>query len=185
MNMIDTEHLPKTRKEALTINHTQYYTGVKCVHGHDSVRRAKTGECIECRKIYRKKWIKTNSQKIKFYNDKYSDYAKLYYLTNKERITKRVKNRRLSNKSVVNAATRLYQASKMHRTPKWITEEERWVMREIYDLARLRSKQTGVNWHVDHIIPLQGKLVSGLHVPTNLQVIPASVNIRKANRYVL
>jgi hypothetical protein len=41
----------------------------------------------------------------------------------------------------------------------------------------------GFQWEVDHIIPLQGKFVSGLHVPTNLQVVPSIINRQKHNRY--
>ena len=53
----------------------------------------------------------------------------------------------------------------------------------MFDLAVKRSIMTGIKWHVDHIIPLQGKLVSGLHTVENLQVIPAKINMRKGNRY--
>ena len=74
-------------------------------------------------------------------------------------------------------------ASKIQRTPKWLTDEDMWVINEAYHLAQIRQTSTGFNWHVDHIIPLQGKRVSGLHVPINLQVIPAIENIRKKNTY--
>lgn len=179
-----TFNMPKTRKEALANNSTQYYTGINCIYGHDSPRRAKNGQCLACRKISRVNWIKINPDKIKFYNAKYSDYAKQYYIKNKQRISQRAKNYVAQHKGIKNAATRYYQASKIKRTPKWIGDDERWIMREIYDLARLRTKQTGIKWHVDHIIPLNGSNVSGLHTPNNLQVILGEDNIRKSNRYV-
>jgi hypothetical protein len=56
-------------------------------------------------------------------------------------------------------------------------------MKEAYDLADMRSKLFGFLWHVDHIIPLQGKKVSGLHTISNLQVIPAIINTRKSNKW--
>jgi hypothetical protein len=77
------------------------------------------------------------------------------------------------------------RANKMQRTPKWLTDDENWLIREVYSLAAIRTKMHGFSWHVDHIIPLQGALVSGLHVPENLQVIPWLDNIKKANRYVV
>ena len=66
---------------------------------------------------------------------------------------------------------------------KWDRELTELVTREAGSLLRLRKQATGIDWHTDHIIPKKGKTVCGLHVWNNLQVIPASVNIRKGNKW--
>ena len=66
---------------------------------------------------------------------------------------------------------------------EWLTEFDLFAITEIYDISRRRSELTGVEHHVDHVVPLQGKTVTGLHVPWNLQVITAAENYRKNNRY--
>lgn len=72
------------------------------------------------------------------------------------------------------------KAAKKQRTPPWSDLD---AMREIYAEAHRLTQETGVMHHVDHIVPLQGKTVSGLHVPNNLQILTASENSRKGNRY--
>ena len=67
------------------------------------------------------------------------------------------------------------RARKYTATPKWANREK---IKEIY----LNCPK---GYHVDHIIPLQGKLVTGLHVETNLQYLPAKENIAKGNKYEL
>lgn len=69
------------------------------------------------------------------------------------------------------------------RTPKWLTEWDLFYINEIYALSTLRSKTTGVPHEVDHIIPLQGKLVSGLHVANNLQILTRTENRQKRNEH--
>ena len=89
---------------------------------------------------------------------------------------------RRENPGKVLALTRKRQLAKIQRTPPWLSDDDYWMMSQAYELAAQRSKLFGFAWHVDHIIPLQGKDVSGLHVPLNLQVIPGSVNSQKGNR---
>jgi hypothetical protein len=88
------------------------------------------------------------------------------------------------NPGKIRAATVKRRVAKVHRTPAWLSEDDHWVIEQAYELAALRTKLFGFPWHVDHIIPLQGKMASGLHVPTNLQVIPGVDNVRKANTYL-
>ena len=78
------------------------------------------------------------------------------------------------------AALVRYRVSKFQATPKWA---DPLAIESIYKEARRLTKETGIEHHVDHEIPLRGKLVSGLHVEFNLRAIPASENIKKNNKY--
>jgi hypothetical protein len=111
--------------------------------------------------------------------------AKAYRDANKELIKIRKKTYAQNNTDIINANVAKRKAAKLQRIPKWTTETDLWVIKEIYALSALRTKLTGVLWHVDHIIPLQGEFVSGLHTPFNMQVISATENIKKNNRYEL
>lgn len=88
-----------------------------------------------------------------------------------------------NNSGKVNARTARRYAAKTQATPKWLTTDDRWMISQTYELAALRTKLFGVVWEVDHIVPLRGKMVSGLHVPCNLQVVPAHLNRRKSNKF--
>jgi hypothetical protein len=70
-----------------------------------------------------------------------------------------------------------------HRVPKWVDKEEKFLINEVYSLAKLRNKMSSIVWHVDHIIPLLAEKASGLHTIYNLQVIPAKLNQSKNNNY--
>lgn len=122
---------------------------------------------------------------------------KVYRDANKEKVYATDRKWRLANPEKIKANSkrwcenhpdrlasnvRIRQSAKENRTPSWLTKDDEWLMREVYHLARIRTELTGIKWHVDHIFPLRGKHVSGLHVPTNLQVIPAKMNYLASNR---
>ena len=69
------------------------------------------------------------------------------------------------------------------RIPPWLTDEHWVAINGFYLEAKRLTEETGIIHHVDHQIPLRGKLVSGLHVPWNLQVLTRDDNLRKANRF--
>lgn len=138
-----------------------------------------------------KKYREQNAQQLKVKKQKYylenkqavADKKSKHYQENKEQIKQRISKWRKENAASVNARIMRRYAKKLNATPSWLTEDDHWLMKEAYELARLRTKMFGFVWHVDHIVPLQGKNVCGLHVPINLQVIPASVNCSKGNRF--
>lgn len=77
------------------------------------------------------------------------------------------------------ANCRRYQTRKKHAMPPWVDHE---AIKTIYREAREMSKRDGIIYHVDHIVPLRGKNVCGLHVPWNLQILPKEENMRKGNK---
>jgi hypothetical protein len=135
-------------------------------------------------------WSAANPEKVKAAKKKYADANKdavrqrvaNWMDRNKERMKEIRKDWRERNKHKAQATVRKRQAAKRQRVPSWLTPDDFWMMEEAYALAVLRSKLFGFQWDVDHIIPLQGKTVSGLHVPLNLQVIPAVINSSKGAR---
>lgn len=72
-----------------------------------------------------------------------------------------------------------YRAAKRQACPPWVDKEHMARIHAIYKLRREVSEQTGITHEVDHIVPLQGKTVCGLHVWWNLRVIPKQENNRR------
>lgn len=65
-------------------------------------------------------------------------------------------------------------------TPDWADQR---AIEQVYMLARFITESTGVLWHVDHVVPLNGRSACGLHVEHNLTFMPAAWNIAKGNRF--
>lgn len=102
-----------------------------------------------------------------------------YMVANAERMAQY----RRDSASDCNARTAKRRAALLRRTPAWLTEDDFEAMHAKYvEAARLRAA-TGLSFHVDHEIPLQGENVCGLHVPSNLRVLYAPVNLSKGNRF--
>ncbi len=80
------------------------------------------------------------------------------------------------NKGLVNSKTWRYRASKLNAMPKWLTQEQKDQIKQIY-------LNVPPGHEVDHIVPLQGKNIRGLHVPWNLQYLPMRENRMKGNKY--
>jgi hypothetical protein len=89
-----------------------------------------------------------------------------------------------SNRGKKNAWNMEYKAAKLQAAPKWLTKTQLFEIESFYVEAAKLTKETGIPHEVDHITPLQGKNVSGLHVPWNLQILTKSENSSKGNRLI-
>lgn len=87
------------------------------------------------------------------------------------------------NPAKVSIANAKHKAKRNFRHASWDKELNDFITEEAHHLRGLRDSATNIKWHVDHIIPLNGKKVSGLHVWNNLRVIPAIENLRKNNSF--
>jgi 5-methylcytosine-specific restriction endonuclease McrA len=122
--------------------------------------------------------------------------AKRYYAKNRQAVIARAaarppeEKRRLQaeyknrNVDVVRADTSVRKRRHREATPKWLTPDERLQMRGLYMQARKLTALTKERYVVDHIVPLRGEDVCGLHVPWNLRVITQEENLKKSNKHV-
>lgn len=139
--------------------------------------------CIDCHKEQMKSRYYKKSESEEHRN-KERQRVRSYHASHPEKVAEWDKKYRAENQAKLTAKAKKYVLSREKRTPSWLTDDDFWLMEQAYELASLRTKLFGFMWNVDHKIPLHGRLVSGLHVPHNLQVIPASVNRSKSNKFV-
>ena len=136
--------------------------------------------------IYREKNKSALDKKKKEYYEKNKDVmnkkARLRYIKNPEHYKLRAKLWKEQNRERHNANCMERYVLKMKRKPVWDSEFTDFVFSEAYDMAKRKEALTGAKHEVDHIVPLRGKTVSGLHVWSNFAVIPASENCSKAAR---
>jgi hypothetical protein len=167
---------------------SRFYTGVLCVRGHQAPRFVSTKACVVCARENQSNWDARNQDKLR-------QYVSTYDKANREQRRQAAREHRKRNPEAANGATRRYRkrnpglinahcsarrARQFSATPPWMDFKS---LRIIYERAKQLTKQTGTSWHVDHIVPLKHPQVCGLHVPWNLQIIPAAENQRKNNSY--
>lgn len=182
---------PKTRKEAKEQGAKYYYTGGPCVRGHIALRKTK-GVCVDCMK---EDWEKENQKRAnKPKSEASKEAGRRYYIRNKEAVIARAATRTNEAKQAyrnawkdrnpleVKASTKHRRDKHKQATPKWLTAEQKAQIRKMYIDAMTVSRVTGVPYVVDHIIPLRGQEVCGLHVPWNLQIMSREENLKKSNK---
>ena len=192
-----------SRAEAKERGLLYYFTGQLCKRGHLAKRFASTASCSVCAAANTVGWKQTNKLKVREYRKRWRtanperarEYVRAWsrryperaaasasasYFRNLEK--KRLLRRRNyeRNKAAYIAANAARKAAKKRALPLWA---DLVTIRALYAEAEAKSLETGIQHHVDHIIPLKGKNVCGLHVENNLRVVPALINLRKHSRF--
>jgi len=116
------------------------------------------------------------------YRERSKQRSKKWREENPERAKKKVCEWQKTNKSRCRTNARNYSLRKTKACPVWLKEEHKKQIENFYWLAQDLRTITGEPYHVDHIEPLQGRDICGLHVPWNLQILPAELNIGKKNK---
>lgn len=128
-------------------------------------------------------WRSNNLDFVKAYE---KERQKSYYSENREKILEKNKSYIKNNPDRHRKSMRMAAAKRRgvidKSCPVWLTKEQQEEIKAVYDLARDCEVTSGQKYHVDHIVPLQGNNVCGLHVPWNLQVLPADINMSKGNK---
>ena len=158
---------------------THYFTGKPCVNGHVANRLVSNGKCCVCNNAAALQWAAQNADRRKEVNrahmkanrPRYDEYARAYRASSREKV---------QAKQTARGAK--YKAAKLSATPPWLTDEDSRRIQVRYLEAAWMTRRTGIPHDVDHIVPLQGKTVCGLHVPWNLRVITKSFNASKQHR---
>lgn len=184
-------HRNPARSEAVLLGITTYFTGKPCKNGHLALRNTSDSSCVACRLVFKEGYRKQAAAYTKAKRDarmaidpegtraawalwqreRRKEIPEIF----RERGRRNNKVRRQRNPKAKLACTRKRQAAKQQRTPAWA---EVRAMTAFY----VACPEGMV---VDHVIPLRGKLVSGLHVLENLQYLTKLDNLKKGNSYAI
>lgn len=111
-----------------------------------------------------------------------SKEGKLYYKENKEEINERHKKHYNVNKSLYMKKYQKRRAQKKKALPAWYGDFDGFVLEEMYDLCKLKEIMFKKHYEIDHIVPLQGNKVCGLHWYKNWQILTRAENRSKGNK---
>lgn len=111
--------------------------------------------------------------------------SQVWVKDNPNRVKAKAKKHRetLHGRAYYNSRNANRRALRQKAEPKWLTKDQKQDCKAMYTLASKLEVLCGIKYHVDHIVPLNSDVVCGLHVPWNLQVLAAPLNLSKSNKF--
>ena len=176
-----------TRAEAKARGLRHYFTGKACRNGHVARRQLSNGTCIQCQDATRVKYrsdpVKRSRETAghRDWNDRNREHVSRYTEANRPRVRATLAAWNAANKDRRRAHVLNRRALRSAAMPADFGEFDRLVMSEAAAACIRREAMHGEAFHVDHMIPLSR---GGLHAWSNVQVIPARLNLRKRNRLI-
>jgi hypothetical protein len=148
----------------------QFVHGGPCRRGHSGLRYAANHTCVECAHEQQRVAEQLRAQRMRDNPDFFRARRAIKNLVSRKW--------RATHKAEKRAEWSAWRANLIQRLPTWA---DLAAIKLVYQVAEQRSRLSGVKHVVDHFYPLNGKTVSGLHVPLNLRVIPETENLLKGN----
>ena len=203
--------IPTSRQAALEVGAKKFFTGEPCRKGHISPFYVSVNKCCACisarakerylrdpaaakladrersrryserhperRKASKQRWADANKEALA---EIVRISSRKWYWKNRDKARESNKQWMRNNKGKVVAKNTAREMALLRAIPSWAEHE---AIKAIYADAERLTSATGVLYSVDHIVPIRGKTVCGLHCAANLRVIPATENYSKGNRY--
>lgn len=198
------------REKAIAAGASRYFTGKPCLRGHLSERFVRNYECVACKVLADAAYQKANSAKLSLAAKRWKEkqdpavlkeYASRYYRRHKEKChaasnkwtrenVYRVKAAIAANAEARRASAKKYKKANPHVSTASFNRRRARLLRAIppwadhHEIKRIYEEAATAGMHVDHIVPLLGKNVCGLHVQNNLRPLMPVENMKKGNRLI-
>ncbi|QWY14252.2 HNH endonuclease [Xanthomonas phage M29] len=178
------------RAEAKAQGLKRYFTGKPCPNGHLLERHVSSGGCVECARAYAAAWYARDgtlarARSLKYYaanREACMAVKRSWYAANSDKVRANVAAWCAANPDKKLALYAKRRALKISAIPSDWSEFDAFVIEEAATACKRRESMTGYAWHVDHMVPLAK---GGMHCASNIQVIPARMNLAKSAKLIL
>ncbi len=167
------------------VTDSSYFVGADCPQRHGGLRLSGSRRCVQCNRDRANKHRVENPEMANARGRKFArensdacmEKQRAWRAANPDKFKEQQRRGRAGGRGAAKTAVRRNRVKRA--MPPWVNPKE---IEGFYAMAERLTACLGIKHHVDHIFPIKGETSRGLHVPWNLQVIPAMLNQRKHNK---